>query len=508
MAARLDLVDEGEQGLLEHGDMPAQPQAAAGWRRAARVLGGITLAGAAVAGLAGLGHMSSADLGAVQMKAAAKGVPPEDAESRYQAREKLEIEKDLTSYVTAHLPRGAKPGKGRTTEEAAGALFDHVVDASGLGEELTKHEKTAFKSRFVTEMGATAEEASGKDWSLKYVKAAQAALESQKPVVTESLVQRINKLDLGFTTKMEKSMVHESKEKFQSRLGSMPLTKGQINELKKAGKIPEAGTRRATSALPSAWDAREAWPECAEIIGRIHNQGHCGSCWVFGALAPLDSRMCIKSLHTKEKFKGSLAMLSRGYAASCSIPDHDGCQGGWEYLVYDHIEQHRGLPSTACSPYFATGAGAEHFESNGVAPECPAQCGAEQYPRPLAQDFFKPAGVGNYQIIVEPTLAEVEYVKSQMLSGGPVTFAFAVTNEFFGYESGVWTLGCDAEPNHAVHTIGWGSNYLLAQNSWTSEWGDQGRFKVALCVPYEFTIPGDFPGDHLGALPFPASAGR
>lgn len=31
--------------------------------------------------------------------------------------------------------------------------------------------------------------------------------------------------------------------------------------------------------IPSSLDAREYWPQCADIIGHVRNQGPCGDCW-------------------------------------------------------------------------------------------------------------------------------------------------------------------------------------------------------------------------------------
>ena len=41
--------------------------------------------------------------------------------------------------------------------------------------------------------------------------------------------------------------------------------------------------RSTNLAIPESFDAREAWPECQNIIGRIRDQSNCGSCWAFGA---------------------------------------------------------------------------------------------------------------------------------------------------------------------------------------------------------------------------------
>ena len=50
----------------------------------------------------------------------------------------------------------------------------------------------------------------------------------------------------------------------------------------------------APDDLPTAFDAREAWPECSSIR-RVRNQGECGSCYAHGAAEALSDRFCIAS---------------------------------------------------------------------------------------------------------------------------------------------------------------------------------------------------------------------
>merc|ERR1711959_828382 len=96
------------------------------------------------------------------------------------------------------------------------------------------------------------------------------------------------------------------------------------------------------TAIPSHFDARLQWDECSSI-GRIRNQGNCGSCWAFGATETLEDRFCIFS-------KGkSQPWLSPEYLTDCDTHD-GGCQGGfldnaWEFLVGT------GIPSNTCDPY-------------------------------------------------------------------------------------------------------------------------------------------------------------
>eukprot|EP00445_Apocalathium_hangoei_P059918 CAMPEP_0204095550 /NCGR_PEP_ID=MMETSP0360-20130528/191493_1 /ASSEMBLY_ACC=CAM_ASM_000342 /TAXON_ID=268821 /ORGANISM="Scrippsiella Hangoei, Strain SHTV-5" /LENGTH=476 /DNA_ID=CAMNT_0051044881 /DNA_START=26 /DNA_END=1452 /DNA_ORIENTATION=+ len=396
----------------------------------------------------------------------------EKVEAQTDGRTKLVVEQDLSKFITpASLPLRAVPGGGGSlVPQAATQLFEHVVHESGLRDELTHAELGAFKDRFI--MGMIESDNANKYWAGDYIKTSQELMESSKPVMTKALAESWNKAQTGFTVKMEDWMLDESVASFQSRLGRKNIPKtGKLAERTQQKNFGELHSR---DALPAAFDSREAWPACAGVIGKIHNQGRCGSCWTFGALGPLDSRLCIKTnatfsgdlamlsrgfavscavshdgcqggweyscwtfgalgpldsrlcIKTNATFSGDLAMLSRGFAVSCAV-SHDGCQGGWEYYVFDYIEAHAGIPSTSCVPYFAGEDYVDHWSSAMPAPPCPAQCDG-RYTRPMADDWFKPHGIGAYRVVQNPDEQGILDMKHAMYNGGPVPFAFAADN--------------------------------------------------------------------------------
>lgn len=52
--------------------------------------------------------------------------------------------------------------------------------------------------------------------------------------------------------------------------------------------------RQATSEeLPMEFDPRKEWPECAEVIDQIAQQGSCGCCWAVSAATAQTDRICI-----------------------------------------------------------------------------------------------------------------------------------------------------------------------------------------------------------------------
>ena len=67
--------------------------------------------------------------------------------------------------------------------------------------------------------------------------------------------------------------------------------------------------------LPADYDFRSTG--CSHPV---RDQGHCGSCWAFGAAGALADRFC--------SVRGELSDLSPQYMVSCDNTNY-GCQGGY-----------------------------------------------------------------------------------------------------------------------------------------------------------------------------------
>ena len=71
-----------------------------------------------------------------------------------------------------------------------------------------------------------------------------------------------------------------------------------------------------------------------------------------------------------------------------------------------------------------------------------------------------------------------------IMEGGPVETAFTVFSDFEDYAGGIYqrTTGKPAG-GHAVKIVGWGTDpaggdYWTVANSWNTNWGDSGFFKI------------------------------
>nr|DAD32875.1 TPA_asm: hypothetical protein HUJ06_011726 [Nelumbo nucifera] len=219
--------------------------------------------------------------------------------------------------------------------------------------------------------------------------------------------------------------------------------------------------------LPKQFDARMAWPQCS-TIGKILGQGHCGSCWAFGAVESLSDRFCIH-------FGMNISLSVNDLLACCGFMCGDGCDGGypisaWRYFVHD------GVVTEECDPYFdEIGCSHPGCEPAYPTPKCERKCKDANQVWQESKHF----SVGAYRISSDPYSIMAEVYKN-----GPVEVSFTVYEDFAHYKSGVYKhITGDVMGGHAVKLIGWGTtddgeDYWLLANQWNRSWGDDGYFMI------------------------------
>lgn len=232
--------------------------------------------------------------------------------------------------------------------------------------------------------------------------------------------------------------------------------------------------------LPAEFDSRKAWPECP-TIGEIRDQGSCGSCWAFGAVEVMTDRTCIHSKGA-QNFHYSAEDL-----VSCCYMCGAGCNGGMPggaflYWVHGGIVSGGSYnTSQGCQPYEI--APCEHHvpgkrpkcSEGGETPKCSKQCEPS-----YNVDYKKDLRKGKTSYSLHNDEHQIMY---EIMMNGPVEGAFAVYVDFLHYKSGVYkhTHG-QFMGGHAIRVIGWGEEngvkYWLCANSWNSDWGDKGYFKI------------------------------
>uniref|UniRef100_A0A9L0J2I2 Cathepsin B n=1 Tax=Equus asinus TaxID=9793 RepID=A0A9L0J2I2_EQUAS len=77
-------------------------------------------------------------------------------------------------------------------------------------------------------------------------------------------------------------------------------------------------------------------------------------------------------------------------------------------------------------------------------------------------------------------------IMAEIFKNGPVEAAFTVYSDFLQYKSGVYQhVAGDMMGGHAVRILGWGvengTPYWLVGNSWNTDWGDNGEWRLPSC---------------------------
>ena len=205
-------------------------------------------------------------------------------------------------------------------------------------------------------------------------------------------------------------------------------------------------------AVPQDFDSREEWTMCPFDI---KDQGHCGSCWAFGAVETLEDRICIS---TKGEFTKD---LSEQNMVSCDYVGF-GCSGGWPLSAFGYLSI-MGVPTEECQPYTSG--------DSGSAWGCTYKCDDSSVSNKRYRCQYPWVSMTNSGI------------KNEIHKRGPVETAFSVYEDFMNYKGGIYhhTTGSFLG-GHAVKIVGWGveegTKYWLIANSWSTSWGENGYFRI------------------------------
>nr|BAG71138.1 cathepsin B-S1 [Tuberaphis takenouchii] len=231
------------------------------------------------------------------------------------------------------------------------------------------------------------------------------------------------------------------------------------------------------NASVEQFDSRENWKSCKQI-GRIRDQGNCGSCWAFGTTGAFADRLCVS---TGGKFN---ELLSPEDVAFCCQNCGKGCEGGYPIKAWQYFRT-QGVPTggdydskEGCAPYKIppcfdqkgknTCAG-KPLERNH---QCPKTC----YGSTTVQKRYK---VKNEYVLNSPNTMEQDLIKY-----GPIEASFNLFDDLSAYKSGIYQKTPKAKflSGHSIKIIGWGKEngvpYWLAVNSWSKFWGEQGTFRI------------------------------
>jgi len=248
------------------------------------------------------------------------------------------------------------------------------------------------------------------------------------------------------------------------------------------GKGPQLPPKRhaINNALPSSFDSRQQWGNICPSTNEIRDQGACGSCWAHGAAEAMTDRTCIASKGAKTPHL-SVQDLNSCCGWSCG----NGCGGGYPSAAWQYWEStglvtgaNYGVNPSLCYPY--TIQSCDHHVNGslppcgpeGPTPTCTSQCVDGE-----SWSSSKHLGATAY------SLQTVNDIMTDIAQNGPVEADFSVYEDFLAYKSGVYQYQSGAMlGGHAIKIFGWGTlngtPYWWVANSWNTDWGDHGYFKI------------------------------
>ncbi len=277
--------------------------------------------------------------------------------------------------------------------------------------------------------------------------------------------------------------------------------------------------------VPDNFNGVEIW---RDYLTPVVNQGKCGRCWAFASTSALADRF---NIHTRGK---KYVILSAAKLILCNFGgkeydglsdlenekglDEFGCTGNtlydaWRYLFV------QGTVTEKCLPYNRYSLdknyiGLSDYKDKVYVPLCNAvsgklndMCSNVRYDDYTGEENGDPARFYKckhiYSVAGTPRDKGTEYnIRHDIFSQGPLSTGMEIYVSLYEYKKGdIYEYtgdGSDLIGGHAVVIVGWGEEkgkkYWIVRNTWGTEWGDDGYFKILrgvnMCKIEENTIGG------------------
>jgi C1A family cysteine protease len=195
-------------------------------------------------------------------------------------------------------------------------------------------------------------------------------------------------------------------------------------------------------------------------VTRVRDQGRCGSCWAFSAIAAIEGANFIIKKRKEELSEQQLLDCVNGENI-----ESDGCNGGHMHEAFQYAKN-----NAICS--------SEAYPYTGVRARCNGRwkCQTVNQLSDYKWTFDNETENGSRLFLY------------RKLSQGPVSIAVDASSDSFRfYKSGILSSDCSHNLDHGVTAVGydvhswlifWDNAFIKIKNSWGADWGLDGFMMI------------------------------
>jgi cathepsin B len=288
--------------------------------------------------------------------------------------------------------------------------------------------------------------------------------------------------------------------------------------------------KKVIKDIPVEFNPIDKW---GVFLSPIHNQGQCGACWAIASTKTLNDRYGILTVGAlTDTFSPYQMIMCQGtifptipldkksiYEINLDAHTSGACNGNSLFTAMDFLYSvgcvsetcvSRGLFKEYNIPDISDIVNAESV------PMCQTILG-DNYDRCMDRSrtpcFYR--SIVGYQVD-----SDVEAIKQEIYKWGPVVSGFKVYDDFINdYDGKTIYMGPKNGSNniggHSIEILGWGRengvDYWWCCNSWGTEWGLSGFFKMKMSIKeceLETNVIGfipDFPGFSMNMIDYPVT---
>lgn len=203
------------------------------------------------------------------------------------------------------------------------------------------------------------------------------------------------------------------------------------------------------SSLMGAGDLKELATEIDWDVTPVKDQGSCGSCWAFSAIAAIE--------HAHKLESGKTVSLAEQQLVDCDKTS-SACNGGNEYTAITYLTG---------KPIYTT----------------------ESYPYKNREGSCQKGTDSGIVITGHQRFEKNEAALLQGLQTKSVMVSVAADSSWMDYKAGaIKATHTKCSTNHAVLATGYTADFIKIKNSWGTDWGESGYIRVKRstdgCGPY------------------------